>query len=82
LRRRSASFSLEQEHVAVTGGVLFTTTRRMRMDAVRQVTLLQGPLERRFGTAFLLVSGTGGHLLVEGIDRARADVWCQRLLPR
>lgn len=82
LRRRSLSFSLEQEQIIVTGGVVFATTRRMRIDAVRQVTLLQGPLERRHDTAFLLVSATGGHLLIEGIDRQQAEDWCRRLAPR
>ena len=79
LRRRSVTFALEPNEITVTGGVLITTTRRMRTDAVRQVTLLQGPLERRLGIAFLLISATGGYLLIEGIDRTRAEDWCKRL---
>lgn len=82
LRRRSLSFSLDREQITVTSGVVFTTTRRMRVDAVRQVTLLQGPLERRFDTAYLLISATGGYLLVEGIHRHRAEAWCRQLSPR
>ena len=81
LRRRSISFSLEAEQVTVTGGVWFSTTRCMRADAVRQVTLWQGPLERRLGIAYLLISATGGSLLIEGIPRPRAEEWCQRLSP-
>ncbi len=81
LRRRCMRFALEPGHVMVTGGVFFPTTRRMRLDAVRQITLLQGPLERLGRTAFLLVSGTGGHLLIEGIRYRQAEAWCRRLQP-
>ncbi len=81
LRQRSLSFSLGPEQLTVTSGVWFTTTRRMRVDAVRQVTLLQGPLEKRFDTAYLLISATGGSLLIEGIRRNTAEEWCKRLKP-
>lgn len=80
-RQRSMRFCLEEGEITVTGGVLVTTTRRMRIDAVRQITLLQGPLERRFDTAFLLISATGGHLLVEGIAQNRAEVWIKQVHP-
>lgn len=82
LRRRSMRFALTEDSVEVTIGVLFITTRRIRREAVRQVTLLQGPIERRCHTAFLLVSGTGGYLLIEGIDLAQAEEWCHHLYPR
>ena len=82
LRRRSLRFVLTEDSVEVTIGVIFITTRRIRREAVRQVTLLQGPVERRCHTAFLLVSGTGGYLLIEGIDLAQAEEWCHRLYPR
>lgn len=82
LRRRSMCFALTKDSVEVTGGVVFISTRRIRRDAIRQVTLLQGPIERRCHTAFLLVSGTGGYLLIEGISLAQAESWCRRLYPR
>lgn len=82
LRRRNLCFSLTENSVEITGGVIFRTTRRIRREAVRQVTILQGPIERRCHTAFLLVSGTGGYLLIEGIGLAQAERWCQRLYPR
>lgn len=82
LRRRNMCFSLTEDCVEVTTGVVFVTTRRIHYEAVRQVTLLQGPIERRCHTAFLLVSGTGGYLLVEGIDLAQAERWCHRRYPR
>lgn len=82
LRRRRMRFTLSEQGIEATVGVLFITMRRIRLDAVRQVTLLQGPIERRCGTAFLLVSSTGGYLLVEGIDLATAESWCRRLCPQ
>lgn len=82
LRRRHMSFALDEQRIGSTGGVLFVTSRRIPLDAVRQVTLLQGPVERLCGTAFLLVTATGGHLLIEGIDYDRAEDWCRRLSHR
>lgn len=82
LRRRSLHFRLEDRQITATGGVVFTTTRCIPLDAVRQVTLIQGPLERRLHTAFLLVSATGGYLLVEGIPRNRAEEWRKHLNPQ
>lgn len=81
LKRRSLCFSLTEQGIEVTCGVWFVTTRRIRCEAVRQVTLLQGPVERRYATAFLLVSGTGGYLLAQGIPLAAAEAWCRRLYP-
>ena len=81
LRRQNLSFSLDEKRVRVTGGVFFVTTRYMATHAVRQVTLLQGPVERLCHTAFLLVSATGGYLLIEGMDSDRAAEWCRRLSP-
>ena len=79
-RRRSLCFALEADRVWTRGGVFCITTRIMSIDAVRQVTLLQGPLERLCHTAFLLVSATGGYLLIEGIDQERAEEWRRRLI--
>ena len=80
-RRENMRYSLGDQWVTVRGGVLFITSRRMELDAVRQVTLLQGPVERRCDTAFLLISATGGYLLIEGIDRLRAEEWCRGRFP-
>lgn len=82
LRRRNLRYALTKDGIEVTAGVLILTTRRIRREAVRQVTLLQGPIERRCHTAFLLVSGTGGYLLAEGLPLAQAEEWCRRLYPQ
>lgn len=80
-RRDNMRYCLGDRRVTVQGGVLFITSRRMELDAVRQVTLLQGPIERRCHTAFLLISATGGYLLLEGIDRRKAEEWCRGRFP-
>ena len=82
LRWRSIRFSLTADSIEMTSGVIWITTRCIHRDAVRQVTLLQGPIERRCRTAFLLISGTGGSLLVEGISLTQAEDWCRRLYPQ
>lgn len=79
LRRRSLRYSLTNDGIEVTSGVLIRTTRHIHREAVRQVTLLQGPIDRRCGTVFLLVSSTGGYLLAEGLPLATAEDWCRRL---
>lgn len=79
LRWQRMSFSLGQDVLSVTGGVWWRTTRRMRRDAVRQVTRIEGPIERLCHTAFLLVRSTGGWILIEGIHRDTAEDWCRRL---
>ncbi len=56
-----------------TTGVLFKVVHRMPVTSVRHVTLLQGPLERHFGTAFLWISGAGGWVMLEGLPLAQAE---------
>ena len=81
LRRRRLRFAIADGYIRVTRGVWITTQRMISLEAVRQVTLLQGPIERLCGTAFILVNSTGGYLLIEGIDCQQADIWCRRLTP-
>ncbi len=80
LRRRRVTYGMDGTHLAVTGGVFIHTQHQMPLTAVRHVTLLQGPLERRFGTAFLWVAGAGGWILVEGVPLEQALAMRQRLL--
>lgn len=82
LRRRNLRYALTENGIEVTGGVLILTTRRIRREAIRQMTILQGPVERRCRTASLLVSGTGGYLLAEGLPLTQAEDWCRRLYPQ
>lgn len=82
LRRRQMAYSLDEDHLILWGGVLFRVEHRMPLTSVRHVTLIQGPLERRFDTAFLLVNGAGGFVLLEGMSLEQATAWRQRLLQR
>ncbi len=79
LRRRRLRFAITDGYIRVTHGVWITTQRMIPLAAVRQVTLLRGPIERLCRTAFILVNSTGGYLLIEGIDCRQADIWCRRL---
>ncbi len=81
LRRNGMRFSIKDGYICKTSGVLIHTKRMIAMDAIRQVTLLQGPLERLCRTAFIMINSTGGYLLIEGIDQRLAEVWCRRLTP-
>ena len=82
LRRRRIAYALEEDLLLVWGGVVFRVEHRMPLSGVRHVTLIQGPLERLFGTAFLLVNGAGGFVLLEGMLLEQATAWRQRLLER
>lgn len=79
LRRQRMRFCITDEILAVLTGVFFQAHRQMPLSAVRYATVLQGPLERRFNTAFLWVAGAGGWLLIEGISYQQAHAFCQRL---
>lgn len=79
LRRRRLCYAVDGRYVTAMSGVFVTTRRCIPLEAVRQVTLLQGPIERLCRTAFILVNSTGGFLLIEGLDCARAEAWCRRL---
>ena len=81
-RRQSLRFSLDERRVSASGGVVVTTGQWMELQAIRQVTLLQGPVERRCKTAFILVSATGGYLLIEGLEQTVAQDWCRRMVPQ
>ena len=76
-RRQSLRFSLDRRRVSASGGVVVTTGQWMDL-----VTLLQGPVERRCKTAFILVSATGGYLLIEGLEQTVAQDWCRRMVPQ
>ncbi len=80
LRLRHAAYQLTEDQLIAVGGVFFRVEHRMPLEGIRHVTLMQGPLERRFDTAFLLVRGAGGAILIEGLSMEQATAWRQRLL--
>ncbi len=79
-RRRLIGYSIDDTCLSAKGGVLFQSRHRMPLAAVRHVTLLQGPLERRSGIAFLWVAGAGGWILLEGLSLDEALALRRRLL--
>jgi len=80
LRRRRLRYAVTDGYIYATSGVFITTRRMIPIEAVRQATLLIGPVERLCRTAFILINSTGGYLLIEGIDRPQAEGWCRRLI--
>ncbi len=82
LRYRYACYCIGNTHITAVSGVYFLTTRQMPLSCVRHITIICGPLERRWGYAFAVVSGAGGWLLLEGIDRTEATALSDRLIRR
>ena len=80
LRCRRLRYAVTDGYIYTTSGVFITTRRMIPIAAVRQVTLLTGPVEQLCRTAFILINSTGGYLLIEGVDRPQAEVWCRRLI--
>lgn len=79
LRRRRLHYAVTDGYICAVDGVFITTQRMIPIEAVRQTTLWQGPVERLCRTAFILINSTGGYLLIEGVDRQQAEGWCRRL---
>lgn len=79
-RYRRMRYAVSNDAVVTAQGFLFTVYRQMPLSAVRHVTTLRGPAERMTGLAALLVSATGGHLLIEGLTADEADRLTQALL--
>lgn len=80
LRYRRMRYAVNEDTIMTSQGLLFTTYRRMPLSAVRHVTAVRGPLERLTGITTLLISATGGHLLIEGVPAEEADKLTQILL--
>lgn len=82
LRYRHARYSIGTENLCTVSGVYVVSHHHMALSSVRHITVLQGPLERIFGYAFVLVSAAGGWLLLEGIPAAQAHELSRCLMRR
>lgn len=80
LRYRRMRYAVGKDAVVTVRGLLFTAYRRMPLSAVRHITTLRGPAEQMTGLSALLISATGGHLLIEGLTADEADRLTQALL--
>lgn len=80
LRYRRMRYAVDNSSIISTRGVLFISHRRMPLAAVRHITAVRGPLERLTGITALVISATGGRLLLEGIPAHEADKLTQTLL--
>lgn len=82
LRYRHARYGINETELCVVSGVYVVNHHHMPLSSVRHVTVLQGPLERLFGYAFVWVSAAGGWLLLEGIPAAEAHELSRLLMQR
>ncbi len=80
LRYRRMRYTVSKDAIVTVRGMLFSVYRRMPLSAVRHITTLRGPIERMTGLATVLISATGGHLLIEGLTAAEADRLIKTLL--
>lgn len=80
LRYRRMRYAVSKDAIVTVRGMLFSVYRRMPLSAVRHITTLRGPIERMTGLAAVLISATGGHLLIEGLTAAEADRLTKALL--
>lgn len=82
IRWRHARYGIDAEGLCSVSGVYVVNQRHIALSSVRHITVLQGPLERFFGYAFVLVSAAGGWLLLEGIPTGEAQELSRRLMRR
>lgn len=82
LRCRNARYAVDDERICVVSGVYTVSRRVMPLSRVRHITVIRGPLERAFGTAFVVVAAAGGHLLLEGVPAKEALRWSESFMFR
>ncbi len=79
LRCRRAAYRIAETTITSVNGVWFRTKRQIPLMAVRHITVLSGPLERRLGITCVLISATGGRLLLDGIPLNESEALVRRL---
>ncbi len=80
LRYRRMRYALGDDTVAAIRGVFFLSHQRIPLSAVRHITVIRGPLERLTGITALLISATGGRLLLEGIPADEAKKMTEAII--
>ncbi len=79
LRYRRLKYAITADHILTVSGVWLVSTRRIRFDAIRYITILHGPLDRRFNLAAVVVSAAGGQIFLDGISIEQAEALMRRL---
>ncbi len=82
---RRAGYDLGDDAVEIHGGVMWRHVYRVPRSRVQHTDVAQGPLERRYGLATLVLHTAGAkHARVElgGLAHATAIALRDRLLPR
>ncbi len=79
-RYRRMRYAIGEGTVAAVRGVFFLSHQRIPLSAVRHITVIRGPLERITGICALLISATGGRLLLEGIPADEAKKMTEAII--
>jgi hypothetical protein len=82
---RYAAYEVDDDAIEVRGGVLWRHVRKVPRSRVQHTDVAQGPLERRFGLATLVIHTAGtehAQVTVEGLAHEAALAIRDRLLPR
>ncbi len=77
------AFLLRDHDVLIASGVLVREVVAIPFDRIQHVDVAQGPLDRAFGLARLVIytgTGSGADGIVPGLDLARAEALRDRLI--
>ncbi len=68
---RQARYILADDGLTTISGVFFRTQRFIPLSAIRHITVLCGPLEKRLGLTTAIITATGGRVWLDGIPSAK-----------
>jgi len=74
LRHRYVSYRLDEQGIRIRGGVVWRSTVSIPQSRVQHTDVQQGPLERAFGLATLVVHTAGTHHASIGLPDLAHDV--------
>lgn len=70
---KSYMYSFSEDQVLIQKGVLFCRNVRIRWDRVQYCVLVQGPLQRLFGVASVMILTSGSRELIRDIHVKNAE---------
>ncbi len=79
LRLRHIAYQVNSEAVCRHSGMFLRLSRTVPRGSIRQVLVAQGPLERHYGLALVIIATVGGYMVLEGIPLELARRWCSLL---
>ena len=85
LELRHVAYRIDDDAIEIRGGVLWRHVRKVPRSRVQHTDVAQGPLERRYGLATLVIHTAGtehAEVTLEGLAHETALALRDRLLPR